>query len=138
VRQKEEERRRRIGELTRLGKCWALEQNSVHIDVPLELDGLVARNRGSLDQWCTILSQAPIPARGQFYMSIKVTASPDTTNTWKFCLGVVPLGFKINAERRWVGSQKSWAYIAGTGGKCYDSGKSSEYGATWGKTFATR
>ncbi|SPQ95478.1 B30.2/SPRY domain-containing protein [Plasmodiophora brassicae] len=125
---REEKRRARIAELTKIGKCWTLENNSAHIDVPLDADGLVARNKGSLDQWCTIHTLAPIPARGQFYCAVKILKLPETTNTWRICFGAVPIGFKVNAERRWVGSQKSWAYIAGTGGKCFDSGKSVDYG----------
>lgn len=149
---REEKRRARIAELTKIGKCWTLENNSAHIDVPLDADGLVARNKGhrgyparrccsylmqwfatgSLDQWCTIHTLAPIPARGQFYCAVKILKLPETTNTWRICFGAVPIGFKVNAERRWVGSQKSWAYIAGTGGKCFDSGKSVDYGDKYG------
>eukprot|EP00474_Spongospora_subterranea_P004666 CRZ05124.1 hypothetical protein [Spongospora subterranea] len=133
ARVKEEARQAKIAELAAIGRCWTLEFNSAYIDVPLEQHGLVAKNKGSLDQWCTVHTLAPVPARGQYYMALKIICLPETTNTWRVCLGVVPIGFKINAERRWVGSQKSWAYIAGTGGKCHDSGKSTDYGAEWGE-----
>ena len=83
-----------------------MEENSVYIDVPIEHEGLVALNKGSLDQWCSVLMLNPIRAHGQFYMSIKVNSLPETSNTWRISVGVVPLSFKINNERRWVGSQK--------------------------------
>lgn len=56
----------------------------MYIDVPIDLDGLVARNKGSLDQWCSVLMLEPVPARSRFFMSIRVNCLPESTNTWKY------------------------------------------------------
>jgi hypothetical protein len=132
VRRKEEERRRIIQELAEKGDCWTLENNVQSLDIPIEEQGLIVRNRGSLEQWCPIHRIRPIPAKGKSWFSIKILKDPPTTNTWRFSIGVVPLSFKVNAERRWVGSQKSWAYVGGNGGKCHNSGKIETYGLSYG------
>lgn len=129
---KEEKRRKRILELTGIGNCWTFEGPGP-IEVPVESDGLIAINKGSMDHWSSIYRVAPIRAEGKSFFAIHINKSPPTSNTWRFCIGVVPLGFKLNAERRWVGSQKSWSYIGGNGGKCHNSGKHEQYGSLYGE-----
>jgi hypothetical protein len=133
LRDREEARRLRIMELSDLGNCWSFENIVPSLDVPVELDGLVVRNKGSVDQWCPIHRVRAILGTGKSYFAVKIVKDAPTTNTWKFCVGVIPMGFKLNAERRWVGSQKSWGYIGGNGGKCYNSGKNENYGAKFGE-----
>jgi len=38
----------------------------------------------------------------------------------------------------WLGSQGSWGYIGGTGGKCHNVGKSVNYGADFGNQDVVR
>eukprot|EP01083_Nonionella_stella_P206383 750734_1 len=54
ARLKEKLRKKRIAELTVLGECWELEGISPNLDVPVDLDGMVVINKGSMDQWCSI------------------------------------------------------------------------------------
>jgi hypothetical protein len=48
----------------------------------------------------------------------------------RLCVGVIPRAFSVVAEKIWVGAQRSWGYIAGTGGaqnfqsQCYFVSKS--------------
>ncbi|MES1908640.1 MAG: hypothetical protein MHM6MM_001536 [Cercozoa sp. M6MM] len=179
-------RAERIANLeNRVRNRWALSKVPRHIEVPVEDDGFVALNKGSLDQWASVGSLRPIrplqlqrwpddPAEvhdaekcgescqcsepveeladsenesenldqfeeleacentealpRQHFCSVTILNNPSSTNTWRFCVGVVPLSFDFAHDRRWVGAQKSWAYIGGTGGKCRDSGKSTPYG----------
>ena len=77
---------------------------------------------------------APIfPQVGTFYFEVFMESIPETTNTWKVCVGIVPMAFQSSQDRHWVGAQHSWGYIAGTGGKCYNSGKSLSYGDPYGE-----
>lgn len=57
-----------------------------------------------------------------------------TTNTWRICVGGVPCHWNKYGrnDRCWIGSERSWSYISGTGGKCYNSGQSTAYGEPWG------
>jgi hypothetical protein len=49
------------------------------------------------------------------------------------CIGWTPLTFKLQHQTRWIGSQNSYAYIAGTGGRCAASGQSVAYGMKFGE-----
>jgi hypothetical protein len=51
----------------------------------------------------------------------------------RFILGVIPASLRCDGPKQWVGTSKSWGYIAGTGGKCHDTAKSVEYGAKYGE-----
>eukprot|EP01083_Nonionella_stella_P185153 674319_1 len=137
----EEEKRRkreaRICELRLQCNCWELDHDKHSQGLNVSLDGNdgghIVENTGSLDQWCSIrFMTAILPSFNKFYFSIQIVELTETTNTWKICIGAVPIEFKIKADRHWIGSQKSWSYIAGTGGKCHNSGKSIKYGATFG------
>eukprot|EP00484_Ammonia_sp_Unknown_P025557 CAMPEP_0197029718 /NCGR_PEP_ID=MMETSP1384-20130603/9111_1 /TAXON_ID=29189 /ORGANISM="Ammonia sp." /LENGTH=785 /DNA_ID=CAMNT_0042458937 /DNA_START=41 /DNA_END=2398 /DNA_ORIENTATION=+ len=148
-REKQEKRKKRISEISLKGNCWELSDYSQFLNVPLyaeelendneieehmseDMGGRIVVNTGSLDQWCSIRFIAPIlPSFNKFYFSVRVLSLPATTNTWKVCIGAVPIEFNIKADRHWIGSQHSWSYIAGTGGKCYNSGKSVSYGQTY-------
>ena len=126
------EREKRIVHLKSLGHCWELEgYNDSFLDVPLNEgnDGMIVMNKGSLDQWSPIRYVSPIlPSWKKWYFSVLIEALPETTNTWKICVGCVPMTFNPKNDRHWVGAQHSWSYIAGTGGKCHNSGKSIPYG----------
>jgi hypothetical protein len=78
-----------------------------------------------------------VSGRRRFYRcSFLVLSSPPTSNSWRLCVGVVSSRFDFDlrlSARCWIGAQpRSWGYIAGTGGRCNDSGTSVEYGAAWG------
>jgi len=146
--EKKEKRQKRMAEIAVKANCWELEKYSQFLNVPLERDpkrdkhiqgdlvgvheddgGQIVENTGSLDQWCSIrFATVILPSFNKFFYSIKVLTLPSTTNTWKMCIGAVPMEFNIEADRHWIGSQHSWSYISGTGGKCHNSGKSVNYG----------
>eukprot|EP01084_Bolivina_argentea_P245805 411457_1 len=58
---------------------------------------------------------------------VLVERAQNTSNSWKFMVGIAPDEFTCNGSRQWLGSQKSYAYIGGTGGKCFDNTKSISY-----------
>jgi len=146
--EKKEKREKRMAEVALKANCWELDKYSQFLNVPLERDaerdrhiqgdhgalgvddgGQIVENTGSLDQWCSIrFGTVILPSFNKFFYSIKVLLLPPTTNTWSICIGAVPIEFNIEADRHWIGSQHSWSYIAGTGGKCNNSGKSVNYG----------
>ena len=136
--EKKEKRDKRIREILLKGNCWELTDYSQFLDVPLspgddnkteDEGGHIVVNTGSLDQWCSIrFITAVLPSFTKFYFSLKIVSLPSTTNTWKICIGAVPIEFNIKADRHWIGSQSSWSYISGTGGRCFNSGKSLSYG----------
>eukprot|EP01084_Bolivina_argentea_P245807 411459_1 len=146
--EKKAKREQRIKEISLKGNCWELEKYSQFINVPLYNDeednkeniekkdegGQIVVNTGSLDQWCSIrFITAILPSFNKFWFSVKIVSIPHTTNTWQICIGAVPIEFKIEHDRHWIGSQHSWSYIGGTGGKCYNSGKSLNYGDPYGE-----
>ena len=146
--EKKEKREKRMAEVAVKANCWELQKYSQFLNVPLQRDaqrdkhiqgdqegideddgGQIVENTGSLDQWCSIrFNSVILPSFNKFFYSIKVLSLPSTTNTWKTCIGAVPIEFNIEADRHWIGSQHSWSYIGGTGGKCHNSGKSVSYG----------
>jgi len=91
-------------------------------------------NTGSDDTWQTVKSRQPIAfdKMGNAEFSVLTERSENTSNSWKFMVGIAPEDFVCNGSRQWLGSQKSYAYIGGTGGKCYDNPKSISYGSKWG------
>ncbi|ETO33073.1 ran-binding protein [Reticulomyxa filosa] len=84
-------------------------------------------NNGSDDKWRTARSVGAYD-RGIQAFEIEITHDSKSSNTWRICVGCVPVNFSSTCERIWVGSQSSWAYIGGTGGKCFNSGQSTAYG----------
>jgi len=93
-------------------------------------DGVTVTNIGSENTWQCVVGRQEY-SRGRCRFAIEITKDAKTTNTWRFIIGVVPLSFKPQ-ETSWLGSQNSWGYIAGTGGKCHNQGKSEEYGEKYG------
>jgi len=92
-------------------------------------------NTGSDDTWQTVKSRQPVAfdkMSGDAQFSILTERTEATSNSWKFMVGIAPEDFACNGSRQWLGSQKSYAYIGGTGGKCYDNPKSIAYGSKWG------
>ena len=88
---------------------------------------------GSDDTWQTCKTRGPIEFVGpKAEFSVLIEKSEQTTNAWKFMIGVAPETFTCTGSRQWLGSQNSWGYIGGTGGKCYNVGKSSPYGEKFG------
>ncbi len=56
-----------------------------------------------------------------------------TTNTWRFCVGVVPVFFDVRSkQKKWVGSQGSWGY-ASVGETCNDAASGVKYGTRYGQ-----
>jgi len=115
--------------------------------VPLTERGRVVINKGSA-RWRAIRVEQPLQLwprsrtaaqvdkltrRRRFYRcSFQVLSDPSTSNSWRMCVGLVSSRFDYRA-RCWIGAQRgSFGYIAGTGGKCSDSGASAPYGAAWG------
>ena len=93
-------------------------------------DGATVTNKGSGDRWEGIVSQAVFSA-GKHSFEINIIADMKTSNTWKMVIGCVPVNFDPR-KTGWIGSQGSWGYIAGTGGKCRDVPKSVAYGKKYG------
>ncbi|ETO16421.1 hypothetical protein RFI_20918, partial [Reticulomyxa filosa] len=94
----------------------------------------VVQNSGSNDQWQTCKTREPLVfgLDGLAEFSLLIEKMENTTNSWKFMAGIAPESFTCQNNKQWLGAQKSWGYIAGTGGKCYDVGKSLSYGEKWG------
>lgn len=105
---------------------WDVNQKSRFLDVD-EKTGLVV-NRGSNDKWQSIRSVA-VFSKGIQTFSVEIANSAPTPNNWRFIIGVVPPTFPLT----WVGAAESWGYIGGTGGKCYNVGTSTPYGAKYGQ-----
>ncbi|ETO25100.1 hypothetical protein RFI_12039, partial [Reticulomyxa filosa] len=93
-------------------------------------DGVSVTNKGSNDTWQGVLSQAVFQS-GKHSFEIQVINDTKTTNAWKFIVGVAPTKFDPR-KTAWLGSQNSWGYIGGTGGKCHQVGKTVDYGAQYG------
>ena len=41
----------------------------------------------------------------------------------RFIIGVIPASLDCTGSKQWVGTNGSWGYIAGTGGKCHMQAK---------------
>ena len=92
-------------------------------------------NTGSEDTWQTVKARQPLQfdkITGENQFSVICERCENTSNSWKFMVGIAPDEFTCNGSRQWLGSQKSYAYIGGTGGKCYNEAKSISYGQKWG------
>ncbi len=90
-------------------------------------------NIGSDDTWQSIKTRQPLKYMNNINsFSVLVERAQNTSNSWKFMVGIAPDEFTCNGSRQWLGSQKSYAYIGGTGGKCFDNTKSISYGNKWG------
>lgn len=87
---------------------------------------LLVENEGSDDKWRSARTIGAYDS-GQKYFEIEIVNDAHSTNTWRICVGVVPTDFDSEQDRIWVGSQKSWSYISGSGGKCYNSGQMISY-----------
>jgi len=92
-------------------------------------------NTGSEDTWQTVKARQPLvfdPVSGEAEYSVLCERCENTSNSWKFMAGIAPEEFTCNGSRQWLGSQKSYAFIGGTGGKCYNEPTSLSYGSKWG------
>jgi len=108
--------------------CWNPQQKSKQLEI-LE-NGISVKNKGSNDTWTCCVGNK-VYRSGVHSFEIEMTEDPASTNTWKSIIGVVPVGFRTS-DSAWIGSQNSWGYISGTGGKCHKVGKSEIYGRTYG------
>jgi len=90
-------------------------------------------NSGSNDSWQTLKSNEKIgfDSGNVQEFSVLVEKVENTTNSWRFIAGVAPTNFSCVGAKQWLGSQSSWGYIAGTGGKCFNVGKSEQYANKW-------
>jgi len=90
-------------------------------------------NEGCLDQWRCFRTIGKY-SKGINFFEVEVLEDCITTNSWRICVGGVPTYWNKYGknDRCWIGSERSWSYISGTGGKCYNMGQSSAYGDCWG------
>jgi hypothetical protein len=93
--------------------------------------GNIVKNTGSNDKWQLIRGKT-LYSEGIHQVSIRILADPATSNTWRFLLGCVPASLDCKLGKQWVGTNGSWGYIAGTGGKCHEKAVSLNYGAKFG------
>jgi hypothetical protein len=97
-----------------------------------DADARTVLNRGTTNAWQTCMSLLHYDS-GRRYVELIIEAVGESTNTWFMCLGVVPSTFSLaNEKQRWVGAQGGWGFIAATGGKCRNVGKSEKYGRRFG------
>jgi hypothetical protein len=113
-----------------MSECLSLENNK---------SNCVVKNNGSDDKWQCCRSKS-VFASGRCYFEMHIFTDAKTTNTvlscwssssvclyflysvflhlqWRFCVGVVPVYFDVKSkQKKWVGSQGSWGFAAGT---CY-------------------
>jgi len=93
-------------------------------------DGVTVTNKGSQDTWQGVVSRQ-IFNSGRHSFEIHIINDIKTSNQWKYIFGVAPIAFDPK-RTAWLGSQNSWGYIGGTGGKCHTVGKSVAYGKRFG------
>eukprot|EP01084_Bolivina_argentea_P251843 422545_1 len=93
-------------------------------------DCVTVSNDGSQEKWQGVCSKM-IFSGGRHSFEIQIIDDVKTGNRWKYIFGVVPLSFDPK-KIAWLGSQNSWGYIGGTGGKIYQDGKSIKYGEKYG------
>jgi len=107
---------------------WHPQLKSQHLAIfP---DGITVTNKGSQDTWQGVVSQK-IFQNGRHPFEIHIINDIKTSNQWKYIFGVAPVAFDPK-RTAWLGSQNSWGYIGGTGGKCHSVGKSIAYGKRFG------
>jgi len=109
-------------------KTWNPQNKSKQLII--HADGTTVENSGSNDTWTCIVGNK-VYKRGVQEFEIVMLKDSRSSNTWKSIVGVAPVGFKVS-EHAWLGSQNSWGYIGGTGGKCHRVGKSEIYGREFG------
>eukprot|EP00488_Nonionellina_sp_1-RS-2012_P003408 TRINITY_DN7240_c0_g1_i1.p1 TRINITY_DN7240_c0_g1~~TRINITY_DN7240_c0_g1_i1.p1 ORF type:complete len:210 (-),score=53.81 TRINITY_DN7240_c0_g1_i1:38-595(-) len=115
---------------TRARYAWDANLKSSHLLISHQSPDVVT-NGGSNDTWQGAVSQMKFTS-GRHSFEIHILADPKTSNQWKYIFGVAPIAFNPN-RTAWLGSQHSWGYIGGTGGKCHSVGKSIAYGKKFGK-----
>ncbi len=97
-----------------------------------DADARTVLNRGTTSAWQTCMSLLHYDS-GRRYVELIIEAVGESTNTWFMCVGIVPSTFSLtNEKQRWVGAQGGWGFIAATGGKCRNVGKSEKYGRRFG------
>jgi len=107
---------------------WNSKKTSSHLK--LHRDKVTITNKGSNNTWQCAVGRQEF-RRGRHSFAVEMMKDASTTNTWRVIVGVVPQSFDVK-ETGWLGSQSSWGYIAGTGGKCHNEGKSEDYGEKYG------
>jgi SPRY domain/Sad1 / UNC-like C-terminal len=112
--------------LSAIPPAW--ENLAKFMSVVPEIGPSAVMNLGSKDKWQTCNGSMAF-THGRVSFSVKILASPHTSNNWRFIVGVVPVK---SAPISWIGSKGSWGYIGGTGGKNYNAGKSFAYGEKYG------
>lgn len=110
---------------------WDSEAKGAFLAVGGSPFGSVVRNTGSSDKW-QLCRSIRAYSSGVHRVSLKITEDPNTTNTWRFIVGVVPSSLDCKGAKQWVGTSNSWGYISGTGGKCHNTAVSLPYGAKFG------
>jgi hypothetical protein len=110
-------------------KTW--NPNNKSKQLLIHQDGDMVENQGSNDTWTCIVGNKVFKSGVQEFEVI-MSKDARSSNTWKSIVGVVPHNYKVT-EHAWLGSQNSWGYIGGTGGKCHRVGKSEMYGREFGQ-----
>jgi len=116
--------------INELGNVWDPSKSSKNLLITEDCTTVL--NTGSNNKWRTVASLLPYSS-GRRYFEILIKELPNSSNSWKICIGVVPKKFDFGHKKLWVGAQGSYGYIGGTGGKCHDQSKSISYGAKYGK-----
>jgi hypothetical protein len=93
----------------------------------LEISDTLLVNPGSNNSWQTCRLDK-LFSGGVCEVSFRFEKSPSTTNSWKASVGLAPVDFFPKGKMQWLGSQNSWAYIAGSGCKCFGSSVANAYG----------
>jgi len=111
----------------------------VHKSQFMSIDPLTgyARNLGSNDKWQSVRALQAFNASmglSRHRFAIELIDMPKTNNSWQVIVGVVPTTFTCNGAKQWVGAGESWGYIGGTGGKCFNVPKSTDYGQKFGRS----
>jgi len=121
--------KQRSGNIVNNEKTWNPSNKSKQLLI--HQDGTSVENQGSNDTWTAIVGNKTFSSGIQEFEVIMVKDAR-SSNTWKSIVGVVPVNFRVS-EHAWLGSQNSWGYIGGTGGKCHRVGKSEMYGREFGQ-----
>lgn len=67
-------------------------------------------NRGSDDKW-RIARTIGEYRSGIHGFNVYIMNDAKSSNTWRICIGILPVTFSSKSERIWVGAQYSWGYI---------------------------
>eukprot|EP01084_Bolivina_argentea_P249975 418637_1 len=111
---------------------WDSTMKSENIEILKNCSDTIIENTGSSDLWQVAVTNLLLNSGNPSFEFVILTDAA-TSNSWKIMVGVVPMEFNPRRSQKWLGSQNSWGYIAGTGDKCFATGKSVKYGKKYGE-----